>query len=143
MTYLAYLTGLAFLVWIVMPLFKKDSTWVSLHMEVEELADRKQRVYGNIADLEFDFAMGRLSEKDFKNIRQSFLREAGRVMEKLESQKSSELLDRIQNDIAHLGKKKKKNKSKSKSNAPVFCTECGTENLAEAKFCMKCGKELS
>ena len=143
MSYLAYLTGLAFLVWIVMPLFKKDSTWVSLHMEVEELADRKQRVYGNIADLEFDFAMGRLSEKDFKNIRQSFLSEAGRVIEKLEGQKSKALMDRIQNDIAHLGKKNKNIKKKSKSSDAVFCTECGAENLAEAKFCMKCGKGLS
>ncbi|NQV40856.1 MAG: zinc ribbon domain-containing protein [Candidatus Marinimicrobia bacterium] len=143
MTYLAYLTGLAFLIWIVMPLFKKDSTWVSLHMEVEELADRKQRVYGNIADLEFDFAMGRLSEKDFKNIRQSFLSEAGRVMEKLESQKSKAFMDRIQNDIAHLGKKQGKIKKKSKNSDSVFCIECGAENLAAAKFCMKCGKGLS
>ncbi|MBC8376366.1 MAG: zinc ribbon domain-containing protein [FCB group bacterium] len=143
MSYLAYLTGLAFLVWIVMPLFKKDSTWVSLHMEVEELAERKQRVYGNIADLEFDFAMGRLSEKDFKTIRTSFLSEAGRVMEKLENQKSSKLMDRIQNDIEHLGKKKKKKKKGSKIQTAVFCTECGTENLAKAKFCMKCGKGLS
>ena len=143
MSYLAYLTGLAFLVWIVMPLFKKDSTWVSLHMEVEELAERKQRVYGNIADLEFDFAMGRLSEKDFKTIRTSFLSEAGRVMKKLENQKSSKLMDRIQNDIEHLGKKKKKNKKGSKTQTAIFCTECGAENLSEAKFCMKCGKGLS
>jgi hypothetical protein len=141
MVYLAYLTGLAFLIWMIMPLFKKDSTWVSIHMEVEELADRKQRVYGNIADLEFDFAMGRLSEKDFKTIRHSFLNEAGRVIAKLEGQKSKELMDRIQNDIAHLGKKKQK--KKSKKDASVFCISCGTENLAEAKFCMKCGKGLS
>lgn len=127
------------MVWIIMPLFKKDSTWVSLHMEAEELADQKQRVYGNIADLEFDFAMGRLSESDFNEIRQSFLREAGRVIEKLESQKSSKLMERIENDVAHLGKKKKKS---SKSDTR-YCIECGTENQSTAKFCMKCGEELS
>ena len=141
MSAVAYIIGIAFLVWVILPLFKKDSTWVSLYMEVDELADRKQRVYGNIADLEFDFAMGRLSEKDFTNIRQSFLSEAGRVIEKLEAQKSSKLMDRIQDDISQLGKKKKK--KKSKSTAHVFCIECGSENLAEAKLCMKCGKELS
>jgi len=141
MSAVAYIIGIAFLVWVILPLFKKDSTWVSLYMEVDELADRKQRVYGNIADLEFDFAMGRLSEKDFTNIRQSFLSEAGRVIEKLEAQKSSKLMDRIQDDISQLGKKKKK--KKSKSTAHVFCIECGSENLVEAKFCMKCGKELS
>ena len=140
MSFLGYLTGIAFLGWAILPLFKKDSTWISLFVEAEELADRKQRVYGNIADLEFDFAMGRLSEKDFKSIRQSFLSEAGKVIEKIEGQKSTEIMNRIQSDISNLGKKtktrKKKNHSKSK------CFVCGTENLAEAKFCMKCGKEL-
>ncbi len=139
MTILGYVTGIAFLIWIILPLFKKDSTWVSLYVEAEELADKKQRVYGNIADLEFDFAMGRLSEKDFKRIRQSFLSEAGRVIEKLESQKSSALMERINNDIDNLDKSKKSKTSSSR----VFCIVCGAENLPEAKFCMKCGKEIS
>ena len=145
MSILAYLTGLAFLAWSILPLFKKDSTWVSLYLETEELADRKQRVYGNIADLEFDYAMGRLSEKDFTSIRQSFLSEAGRLMEKIEGQKSSELMERIQKDLGQLGKKKHSKKSKiSKiSDGSLFCIECGTENVSEAKFCMKCGKEMS
>ncbi len=142
MSYLAYLTGLAFLIWIIMPLFKKDSTWISLYMEVEELADRKQRVYGNIADLEFDYAMGRLSEKDFTSIRHSFLSEAGRVIEKIEEQKSGDLMKRIEKDVANLGKRKKIKKNK-KIDKKGSCPECGTENLPEAKFCMKCGKELS
>ena len=143
MSALAYLTGIAFLIWIIFPLFKKDSTWVSLYIEADELEDKKQRVYGNIADLEFDFAMGRLSEKDFKHIRQSFLSEAGRVIEKLESQKSNAFMERIQNDIDNLGKKKKKAKKGKTSGLKAFCTECGAENLPEAKFCMKCGKEMS
>jgi len=141
MSFFAYLTGIVFLIWIVLPLFKKDSTWVSLYMEADELADKKQRLYGNIADLEFDFAMGRLSEQDFKRIRQSFLSEAGRVIERLESQKSSALMERIQKDISNLGKKQKPQKSKPGS-AQVYCIECGAENLPEAKFCMKCGKEM-
>ncbi len=143
MSFIGYLTGISLLIWMVLPLFRKDSTWISLYMEVDELADKKQRVYGNIADLEFDFAMGRLSEKDFNQIRQSFLSEAGRVIEKLESQKSSEFMDRIQNDIRNLGKKKTKSKKNKKHKSKVHCIECGSENLPEAKFCMKCGKEMS
>jgi len=138
MSLLGYALGLLSLTWMILPLFKKDSTWVSLHMEADELEDRKQRVYGNIADLEFDFAMGRLSEADFKDIRQSFLSEAGKVVERLESQKSDKLMERIHRDIDHLGKKKKK----SKTAKHVYCTDCGAENLVEAKFCMECGKEL-
>lgn len=136
MTYIAYLIGTALLVWALLPLFKKDSTWISLYMETEELAERKQRVYGNIADLEFDYAMGRLSEKDFTSVRKSFLNEAGIVIRKIEEQKSSDLMNRILDDVKNLDKKKKKQKKH-------LCSGCGSENLPEAKFCMKCGKELS
>jgi len=138
MSFLGYLLGAAFLGWAMIPLFKKDSSWVSLHMELEELEDRKQQVYGNIADLEFDYAMGRLSEDDFKSIRQSFLREAGRVIRTLEQKESSDLMARIQKDISRIDQKKK-----GKKKIKRICTHCGTDNLTEAQFCMKCGAELS
>ncbi len=136
MSYLAYLIGILLLGWASMPLFKKDSTWISLFMETEELENKKQRVYGNIADLEFDYAMGRLSESDFSAIRQSFVSEAGRVIQKIEDQKSPALMDRINQDLGKLGKKNSKQPKKQS------CLNCGSENLPEAKFCMKCGKEL-
>ena len=138
MTVVGFIIGLALLSWAALPFFKKDTTWISLHMENEDLADRKQRVYGNIADLEFDHAMGRLSEKDFTSIRQAFLREAGRVVEQLEQQKSSDLSERIENDLHHLNKGKKAKPGKSQK----FCTHCGHPIQKTAKFCGSCGKEL-
>jgi len=138
MSFLAYAVGVVFLAWAILPLFKKDSSWVSMYMGFEELEDKKQRVYGNIADLEFDYAMGRLSETDFTTIRQSFMKEAGRVIQSIEEKKSSELMARIQKDIGN-----KQPKKKSKKEAKPICPSCGTENLAEAKFCMKCGEGLS
>jgi len=137
MSYIAYLIGSGLLLWALIPLFKKDSTWVSMYLENEELEDHKKRVYGNIADLEFDYAMGRLSDKDFKSVRQSFLTEAGRVIEKLEQEASSELRAQIIKDTSVLGKKKPHKKKKN------MCPDCGSKNQLEAKFCMKCGKELS
>ena len=135
MSYLAYLIGIAALGWAMIPLFKKDSTWISLITESDSLEDHKKRVYGNITDLEFDYAMGRLSESDFNTIRQSFLSEAGRVIQKLEDQRSSDLLEQIERDAKGLtqGKAKKIRK----------CSACGKMNLPDARFCMKCGQELS
>ncbi|NQV14626.1 zinc ribbon domain-containing protein [bacterium] len=137
MSYLAYLVGMTFLAWAIKPLFMKDSTWITLNTEAQELEDRKKRVYGNITDLEFDFAMGRLSQNDFDSIRKSFLSEAGIVIQKLESRKSSDLMNRIQKDTQSLNKKKSKKKQNS------VCQHCGAQNMVDAKFCMKCGKELS
>jgi hypothetical protein len=139
MSFIAYVLGAAFLIWAMLPLFKKDSTWISLHMEGEELEDRKQRVYGNIADLEFDYAMGRLSEKDFTEIRGSFLSEAGKVIQQLENQRSSKLVETIQRDVSQLSKKKPKAK---KGEAAKYCPDCGAKAKPTAKFCTECGGGL-
>ncbi|MEA3287362.1 MAG: zinc ribbon domain-containing protein [Candidatus Marinimicrobia bacterium] len=137
MSILAYLLGTATLIWAMLPLFKKDSTWISLIVESDALEDQKKRVYGNITDLEFDYAMGRLSEPDFNKIRQSFLREAGRVIQKLEDQKSADLIAQIEQDVKQL------NNGKSKNNKKHICKTCGKENLPSARFCMECGQELT
>lgn len=136
MTYFGYLIGVGLLFWAMVPLFKKDSIWVSVYLDTDELQDRKKQVYGNIADLEFDYAMGRLSDDDFNRVRQSFLSEAGRVIQKIESENSSELSARIIRDAQSIHKKKKSKQVKK-------CPHCQSKNQAEAVFCMECGKELS
>ena len=144
MTILAFLIGLAFMGWAVYPMLQKDTTWVSLHLESDDLNDRKQQVYGNIADLDFDYAMGRLSESDFRNIRQTFLAEAGRVLEQYEKRKTSAIVEQIQQDAEHLvasGTSHKHGNSPN-SSAQVRCPQCGRENPAEARFCMDCGGSL-
>lgn len=141
MEFLAYLLGGGLLLWSLFPLFKKDSTWISLQMENEELEDRKQRVYGNIADLEFDYAMGRLSEPDFNEIRKSFLSEAGKVIEQLEQRKSSKLVETIKADVANLGKGKGSKKGKNQSTVK-YCPDCGAQAKPAAKFCSECGGGL-
>ena len=138
MSILAYLIGAGFLVWAASPLLKKDVTWISLIMDHEELEDKKKRVYGNIADLEFDYAMGRLSEKDFTVIRESFMKEAGRVIQMIEEQDLPELTQRIQNDVQN-----SKKSHTTTVDAKTTCAKCGSENVNEAKFCMSCGEPLS
>jgi len=138
MTVLGILIGLGFLAWALLPLLQKDTTWVSMMMDYQELEDEKRRVYGNIADLEFDYAMGRLSEKDFNAVRQGFLKEAGRVIKKLDEQDASAIMKQIERDVESLGGNKKKKHSK-KGN---MCPDCGTKNAPEAKYCMSCGESL-
>ncbi|MCF7808552.1 MAG: zinc ribbon domain-containing protein [Candidatus Marinimicrobia bacterium] len=141
MTYLGIIMGLAFLAWAVLPLFQKDTTWVSMMMDYQELEDEKKRVYGNIADLEFDYAMGRLSEKDFNVIRQDFLKEAGRVIKKLDEQDTSSIMKQIERDVDNLGGKKGKKKANRKGHDSK-CPNCQTVNDPAAKFCMSCGESL-
>ena len=130
--------------WVVSPLFKKDTTWVSLHLESDDLNDRKRQVYGNIADLDFDYAMGRLSESDFQNIRKSFLAEAGRVMEQVERRKTSDIVERIQKDANLVAKATTDQflQPEQTAETSVKCPHCGTRNPAAAHFCMSCGGTL-
>lgn len=140
MMYLGIFIGLALLAWAIMPLLQKDSTWISMMMDYQELEEEKKRVYGNIADLEFDYAMGRLSEKDFNVIRQDFLKEAGKVIKKLDEQDRSSIMKQIERDVENKGSKKGKKPRKSKKGNE--CPKCQTVNDPAAKFCMSCGGSL-
>jgi len=139
---ISVLLGLGLVVWAMMPLFKKMGFWVTLDDQINALEDHKQRVYRNITDLDFDFAMGRLSQEDFDRIRKQFTVEAGKVVQKIETARSGEMKARIDRDLERVMQKQRPLAEK-KEKMVKFCTECGAENPAAAKFCQNCGEAFA
>jgi pyruvate/2-oxoacid:ferredoxin oxidoreductase beta subunit len=89
-----------------------------------------------IKELEFDKAMGKVSDDDFRDMSGRLRARAGRIMRQLES--SAGYRERIERDLAkRLGEKA--------SEAPTtrMCAQCSTGNELDAKFCKNCGEKLS
>lgn len=141
MTIFGFILGAVLLIWVLFPLFKKLGFWVPLDESIRDLEDHKQRVYRNITDLEFDFAMGRLSEGDFNRIRNEFAREAGQVLEKIEGSRDGRITDMIERDLKKLGTSPAEHHQVQADKK--FCTACGSENAAQAKFCISCGEAFA
>lgn len=138
MTPIAFILGFGLIAWVVMPLFKQSALVYEVHSQAADLEDKKLRVYHNIKDLEFDYALGRLSEPDFQTIRNSFTQEASQVVAKLEQLQKHDLDALIAQDLKKLGDIT----VPGDSGASKFCIECGQKNPAKAKFCSACGEKF-
>lgn len=88
-----------------------------------------------IKELEFDHAMGKVSDEDFRVMSGRLRARAGRLMRQLEA--SAGYRERVERDLAkRLGEKA--------AAEPVArtCGNCSTANDADAQFCKSCGTKL-
>jgi len=92
-----------------------------------------------IKELEFDKAMGKLSESDWQEMSARLRVRAAGLMRQLDA--GSGYREQIERDVT-----KRLGVAPASSTTSVtrgnFCTECGTGNEGDAKFCKNCGHKL-
>ena len=88
------------------------------------LATRREVLVGNLADLDFEFAMGKVSEEDYMSLRNSLKRQTLKIMEQMEVLRAGQ-------PVA----------VKQDSSAPA-CASCGGATPRGARFCPSCGSPL-
>jgi len=92
-----------------------------------------------IKELEFDKAMGKLSESDWQEMSARLRVRAAGLMRQLDA--GSGYREQIERDVT-----KRLGVAPASSTTSVtrgnFCTECGTKNEGDAKFCKNCGHKL-
>ena len=96
-----------------------------------ELLREKALTLRSLKDLEFDHAMGKLSDRDFEEMAVRLRARAVRIMKDLDER--PDYAARIERELeARLGDAEK---------APS-CASCGTVNDPDAAFCKRCGQRL-
>ena len=92
-----------------------------------------------IKELEFDRAMGKLSESDWQEMSGRLRARAARLMRQLDA--GAGYREQVEKDLA---KRLGSTPSAADAEAPVarFCASCGTARDADAKFCKNCGTKL-
>ena len=87
-----------------------------------------------IKELEFDRAMGKVSDTDFAEMSTRMRARAARLIKQLDAGQGYRA--RIEQDLAlTLGET-------PVAAAPRACAQCSTENDADARFCKACGQKL-
>lgn len=100
-----------------------------------------------IKELEFDKAMGKVSEEDFREMAARLRSRAGRLMRQLDA--GAGYRERIERDLARRMGEKGADAQPSKDAAPAraatarACAKCSTMNDADARFCKECGARLA
>jgi len=90
----------------------------------------------SLKELEFDRAMGKVSEDDFSDMTSRLRTRAMRLMRQLDA--GAGYRDRIERDLA----KRLGDKADAPSAGAKRCTKCSTPNDADARFCKSCGQAL-
>jgi hypothetical protein len=94
-----------------------------------------------IKDLEFDRAMGKLSEDDFREMSGRLRQRAARLMKQLDA--GAGYRDRIERDLAkRLGERPAEAPAPARTSAGLSCAKCSTTNDIDARFCKGCGAKL-
>ncbi len=132
--------------YVLIPLFSEPKASVDIELlaetELDRLLERKDVIYRNLKDLDFEHSMGRLSEEDFYRLETDYKNDAAQLLEKLDQLGASDGLDEeIEKEIVV-------RKAKLFASAPVpaketpRCPSCGAEIIRGKKFCADCGKQL-
>lgn len=99
---------------------------------VQHLEDRKQAIYGNLRDLQFEYRLGKLSDGDYQQNKQALQRELAGVLADMEA------------TVARLGLQTARTAkvSPAKKASGSVCPHCGATFRQVLKFCGECGKAM-
>jgi hypothetical protein len=101
------------------------------------LEQEKTTTLRTIKELEFDRAMGKMSEEDFHDMSVRLRARAARLIKQLDA--GTGYRARIEQDLA----KRLGDSGVPKTTAEHTCPRCSTSNDADARFCKNCGERLA
>jgi hypothetical protein len=103
---------------------------------VQHLEDRKQAIYENLRDLQFEYRLGKLSDGDYQQTKQALQKELAGVLAETEAV------------MARLGLQANRTKVAGQKSVPQtkigsVCPHCGARFAQLLKFCGECGKAMA
>jgi hypothetical protein len=104
------------------------------------LEREKMLALRSIKELEFDRAMGRVSDDDFKEMSGRLRTRAARLMRQLDA--GTGYRDQIERELEKRLAARKDDAPVKTARAALVCVACDTTNDADARFCKSCGQAL-
>lgn len=103
---------------------------------VQHLEDRKQAIYENLRDLQFEYRLGKLSDGDYQQTKQALQKELAGVLAETEAVMARLGLQATRTKVAA-----PKPTAQPKGNS--VCPHCGAQFAQALKFCGECGKAMA
>jgi hypothetical protein len=108
----------------------------------QHLEDRKQAIYDNLRDLQFEYRLGKLSDEDYQATKRALQKELAGVLAETEA-----TLARLNLAPTRVGSKivsaKDAKTTKVKPRSVTVCPSCGAEFSQALKYCGECGKAIA
>lgn len=114
---------------VLYPLLRGTSEGGSGRLSTDDLLARRDRVYGEIKDLEFDQRVGKVTDDDYRDARERLEVEAARILQALD-ERLRVFDEQIEREVKQLRAKRS------------GCPSCGAAITPNARFCAACGAQL-
>jgi len=144
------------------PLFRKKGEEETVETDedrrVRELLSRKESFYSTIKELDFDFKTDKLSEEDYKELKERYQREAISLLREVdEVEKRDDLEDLVEKEVLSRRRSVSSLREKGESGdleniieeeilarreSFSFCSHCGSRSGVKDRFCSNCGRKL-
>ena len=108
---------------------------------LRELEREKQLVLKAIKEIEFDYQMRKIAERDYREMVERYRTRAMRLMSELDAGDDYRTL--IERELAMRLKLEVGKPAPGAAPTPRACPACSTVNDEDAQFCKKCGVKLS
>ena len=123
--------------WVLQPMYRSNrSKPVGQLKDQSELLAERDRLLDAIQDLDSDSAMGKVTEVEYAQQRESLTHEAAEVLRRLDEAQAADPVDaELERRVAGL-------RQASTSAEAKFCHNCGQAIAPGDKFCSNCGTAL-
>ncbi|MBI2955575.1 MAG: zinc ribbon domain-containing protein [Chloroflexi bacterium] len=103
----------------------------------DELSSQKEATYGAISELDFDHAMGNLSDQDYNELRERYKLKALALMKLIDEAEKA-------NPPAQSPEPRLDDARQTREGGATrtFCSGCGAKAGPDDRFCARCGKPL-
>jgi rRNA maturation endonuclease Nob1 len=98
----------------------------------DHLDERKAAIYENLRDLQFEYRVGKLSDRDYQQTKQDLQKELAAVLAEIDRLKQT-----LASQVAPVAPKAGK-----KTPQGFICPSCKAEFPTPLKFCGECGKPM-
>ncbi|MFL6351834.1 MAG: hypothetical protein ACJ74Z_08285 [Bryobacteraceae bacterium] len=102
---------------------------------IQHLEDRKQAIYENLRDLQFEYRLDKLSDEDYQQTKQALQKELAIVLAEMEA------------TIKRLGLMPQRVPPKKAISTPrvsgTVCPHCGAKFPQALKYCGECGRAIA
>ena len=105
---------------------------------IQHLEDRKQAIYDNLRDLQFEYRVGKLSDDDYQRTKQALQKELAGVLAETE-----ETIKRLGLAPVRVPSKPAGPKQPAPRAAGSVCPHCGASFSQSLKYCGECGRAIA
>ena len=146
--FLAALAG-GVVVFVLFPIFARASEVgkrpTATARERTSLLEKKDRIYEAIQDVDFEYQAGKLSDTDYKSVREDFLGQAAELIARLDELDASDVstAETSQEAPDTLEQATQQVPSNGDEVSGPSCPSCQQLNPEGAQFCMRCGSKLT